>query len=93
MRFYQSFQTNLLLCKTRKKDTLLNRLHTGRSYLTLFFHSEKEKKKKEEPSVCIAFYTMITIKHILIECAVVVELRNKYFEEKSLYLLFRNVKP
>ena len=29
----------------------------------------------------------------MIECADLVEVRKKYFEEKSLYLLFRNVDP
>ena len=32
-------------------------------------------------------------KQILIECADLLEIRNKYFEEKSLYSLFRNVIP
>ena len=34
---------------------------------------------------------IITTKTILIECADSVEVGRKYFEEKSLYLLFRNV--
>ena len=37
--------------------------------------------------------TFIIIKHILIECADSVEVRKIYFEERSLYLLFRNVNP
>ena len=36
---------------------------------------------------------VLTVKHILIECADLLEIRNKYFEEKSLYSLFRNVIP
>uniref|UniRef100_UPI003AF45122 hypothetical protein n=1 Tax=Thiolapillus sp. TaxID=2017437 RepID=UPI003AF45122 len=32
-------------------------------------------------------------KHILIECADLLEIRKKYFEEKSLYSLFRKVIP
>ena len=36
---------------------------------------------------------VITVKHILIECAYLLEVRKKYFEEKSLYSLFRNVIP
>ena len=31
--------------------------------------------------------------HILIECADLLEIRKKYFEEKPLYLLFRNAIP
>ena len=37
--------------------------------------------------------TFIIIKHILIECSDSVEVRKIYFEERSLYLLFRNVNP
>ena len=36
---------------------------------------------------------VIAVKHILIECADLLEIRKKYFEEKSLYSLFRNVIP
>ena len=37
--------------------------------------------------------TVITVKHILIECADLLAIRKKYFEEKSLYSPFRNVIP
>ena len=73
---------------TRKEDTVLNRLHIGHSYLTHSFIL----RKKEAP-VCVACNTVITVKHILIECADLLEIRKKYFEEKSLYSLFRNVIP
>ena len=33
------------------------------------------------------------LKHILTECADLMEIRKKYFEEKFLYSLFRNVIP
>ena len=36
---------------------------------------------------------VITVKHFLIECADLLEIRKKYFEERSLYSLFRNVIP
>ena len=35
----------------------------------------------------------VTVKQSLIECADLLEIRKKYFEEKSLYSLFRNVIP
>ena len=44
-------------------------------------------------SVCVARNTVITVKHILIECADLSEITKKYLEEKSLYSLFRNVIP
>ena len=50
--------------------------------------------KKEEPPVCVACNTtIITVKRILIGCADLVEVREKYFEERSFYSLFRNVNP
>ena len=69
----------LSFCKTRKEDTVLNRQHTGNSYLTHTF-----LLKKEQPPVFVACNTIITVKHILIVCADLVEVRKKYFEEKSL---------
>ena len=64
----------LSFCKTRKEDTVLNTLHIGHTYFTHFFILTKE-----EPPVCVACNTIITIKHILIECADLVEVRKKYF--------------
>ena len=49
--------------------------------------------RREEAPVCVACYAVITVKHILIECADMLEIRKKYFEERSLYSLFRNVIP
>ena len=49
--------------------------------------------RKEEAPVCVACNAVITAKHILIECADLLEIRKKYFEERSLYSLFRNVIP
>ena len=43
--------------------------------------------------MCVACDAVITVKQILIECADLLETRKKYFEEKSLYSLFRNVIP
>ena len=49
--------------------------------------------RKEEAPVCVACNVVLTVKHILIECADLLEIRKKYFEEKSLYSLLRNVIP
>ena len=52
----------LSFCNTRgKKNTVLNRLHIGHSYLT---HSSI--LRKEEAPVCVACNAVITVKHILI---------------------------
>ena len=73
---------------TRKENTVSNRLHIGHSYLTHSFIL-----RKEEAPVCVACDVVLTVKHTLIECADLLEIRKKYFEEKSLYSLFRNVIP
>ena len=69
----------LSFCKTRKEDTVLNRLCIGNFYLTHSF-----LLKNEEPHACVVYNTIITVKHILIECADLVEGRKKYFEERSI---------
>ena len=68
--------------------TVLNRLHIGHCYLTHFF-----VLRKEEAPVCVACNAVIRVKHVFIECADLLEIRKKYFEEISLYSLFRNVIP
>ena len=69
----------LTFCNRWKEDTIWNRLHVGNSYFLQSF-----LLKKEEPSVCVACNTTIRVKHILIGCADLVEVRKKYFEERSL---------
>ena len=60
----------------------------------LYFEGKKKKeRKKEEAPVCVTCDTVITIKHVLIECTDFIKIRKKYLEERSLYLLFRNVNP
>ena len=78
----------LSFCNTRKENTVLNRLHIGHSYLTHSFIL-----RKEEAPVCVACNAVITVKHILIECADLLEIRKKYFKKRSLYSLFWNVSP
>ena len=75
----------LPFCKTRKKDKVVNRPHIGHSLI----HSFLLRKKEKSLLVCV-----ITVKHILIKCADLVEVRRKnYIEERFLYSLFRNVNP
>ena len=78
----------LSFCNTRRENTVLNRLNIGHSYSTHSFIL-----RKEEAPVCIACNAVITVTHILIECADLLEIRKKYFEEKFVYSLFRNVIP
>ena len=83
-----SRQTVIFFVIQGKKTLFLNRLHIGHSYLTHFFIL-----RRDEAPVCVAHAAVITVKHILIECADLSEIRKKYFEERSLYSLFRNVFP
>ena len=69
----------LSFCNTRKETTVLNRLHIGHSYLTHSFIL-----RKEVAPVCVACDAVITVKHILTERADLLEIRKKYFEERSL---------
>ena len=87
-KFYRNFQTNCYIFVTQGKKTVLNRLHIDHSYLTHSFIL-----RKEEAPVCVACNAVITVKHFLIKCADLLEIRKKYFKEKSLYSLFRNVIP
>ena len=68
------------------EDTILNRLHIDHSYLT-----NSSILRKEKAPVYVTCDTVITVKHVLIECVDSVEIRKKYFEERSLYSLFGNV--
>ena len=88
-KFYWNFQINCYLFVIQGKknnNTVLNRLRIGHSYLTHSFIL-----RKEEAPVCSACNAVITVKHILIGCADLSEISKKYFEERSLYSLFRNV--
>ena len=72
----------------RTQWLLFSAVHIVHSYLTHSFIL-----RREEAPVCVACGAVITVKHILLEGADVLEIRKKYFEEKSLYSLFRNVIP
>ena len=54
----------LSFCNTKKENTVVNRLHIGHYYLTHSFIL-----RKEEAPVCVGCNAVITVKHILIECA------------------------
>ena len=66
----------------------MNRFFIGHSYSTHSFILRREKAP-----VCVACGAVITVKHILVECADLLENKKKYFEGRCLYSLFRNVIP
>ena len=71
MRFPKLSEVLLSFCNTKKDDTLLNRLHIDHSYLTHSFILEKRESGGGggEAPVCVTRKTLITVKHVLIECA------------------------
>ena len=88
MKFYRNFQTNCYPFVKQGKKTLFSIVTYYWSLLfDTFLYFE------EEAPVCVACNAVITVNHILIECADFVEIGKKYFEERSLYSLFRNVIP
>ena len=62
-----------------------------------YFHAavrlDRYMLRKEEAPLFVACDTVITIRHILNKCDDLVEVRQKYFEERSLYSFFRKVIP
>ena len=58
---------------------VLNRSHIGHSYLIHSFIL-----RQEEAPVCVACNAVVIVKHNLIKCADLLEIRKKYFEERSL---------
>ena len=72
----------------RKAETVLCRLHTGHSHYT---HSYL--LRGEEPPHCIPCNKPISIKHVLLDCWDLYDVRRKYFTATSIRLLFRDVPP
>ena len=60
--------------KNRKEETVMARLHIGRSFLTHSF-----LLKGEEPPVCIGCDKRLTIEHILLTCSDFIEIREPLY--------------
>ena len=73
---------------SRREETVLCRLHIGHTYYT---HSYLWKG--EDRPYCYACDEPDTIKHILISCADLIEVRRKYYTAESMKVLFRDVPP
>ena len=63
-------------------------IHTGAQMKYMWYLTHSFILRKEDAPVCVACNAVITVIHILIECADLVEIRKKYFEEISFYSLF-----
>ena len=73
----------LSFCNTRKENTVLNRLQIGHTYLTHAF-----TLRKEVVPVCVACNAVISGKHILIECADLLEFtKNKNKNRREIFIV------
>ena len=82
-------KNNISICRSnRREESVLARLHIGHSYLTHSF-----LLRGEPPPECYACSEPYSIKHVLIDCADLLEIRKKHYEVDSLKALFQDVAP
>jgi hypothetical protein len=72
----------------RKEETVLCRLHTGHTSIT-----HAHLLKGEEAPSCVACDEPLTVKHFVIDCWDLYEIRRKHFTADSMKILFRDVPP
>ena len=71
---------------SRREEVVLSRLRIGHSYITHSF-----LLKGENPPECHACQEAYTIKHILLHCADLLHIRQRFYNVHSLKDLFDNV--
>ena len=76
------------VCKNRKEESVLTRLHIGHS-----FYTHGYLLKREEEPVCIGCDEPMTIEHILVKCWDFYEIRRKHYSVENFKILFRDVPP
>ena len=74
--------------KNRKEETVMARLRIGHTFLT-----HGHLLKKEDQPFCLACECPLTVKHILVECTDIAEIRKKYYHQTEMFRLFREVDP
>ena len=72
--------------KNRREETMLSRLRIGHSWLTHGF-----LLRGEEAPFCHSCDTVFSIRHILVECDDLSEVRRQFFTQTNLFDLFRQV--
>ena len=75
-------------CLSRRDSVLLNRLRIGHTRLT---HSHHLSGDDDIPE-CGTCQCPLTVKHIMIECVDLNDVRNKHFVASSIKDLFDNIK-
>ena len=73
-------------CTSRKEESVLTRLRIGHTFYTHNFIL-----KREDPPFCFACNEVMSVMHILIKCADLIEVRKKFYDVPSLFELFRSV--
>ena len=77
---------NLSTGKNRKEETVMARLRIGHTFLT-----HGHLLRKEDQPFCLACECPLTVKHILVECTDIAEVRNRYYKQTEMYRVFREV--
>ena len=72
----------------RRDEVVLTRLHVGHSHFTHSFYFKREDIPK-----CVACDEVLSVKHILLYCADLIEIRRRHYTSVSMKQLFRDVPP
>ena len=73
---------------SRRDEVVLTRLHVGHSFLTHSFYF-----KGEDSPMCFACDEVLSVEHVLLHCADLIDVRHKHFTSHSMKQLFRDVPP
>ena len=70
----------------RREEVVLSHLHIGHTHLTQAY-----LLKGEDQPECVACQCLLTVKHILIECADFLQIREKYDQVHDMRQLFEDI--
>ena len=73
---------------SRREEVVLTRLHVGHCRLTHSFYFTQEDRPW-----CFACDEQLSVEHILLSCADLIEVRHKHYTAESMKQLFRDVPP
>ena len=73
---------------SRREEVVLTRLHVGHCRLTHSFYFTQEERPW-----CFACDEQLSVEHILLSCADLIEVRHKHYTAESMKQLFRDVPP
>ena len=72
----------------RREEVVLARLHVGHTLLTHSFYF-----KEEDRPMCPACDEVLSVEHILLSCADLIDARRKHYTSENMKELFRDVPP